>query len=86
MRAQPKHEMTIKAYNRRTPSGNKARTDIKLKATDDFTVMRRFYSTAPGTHGTLTLELLDWRHSGYLFYAPENDFVLFGKETPITNA
>jgi len=86
MIAQPKHEMIIRSYNRRTPAGNKAKTDLKLKVDDEFTVMKRFYSTAPGTHGTLTLELLDWQHAGYLFYAPEEDFILFGIERPITNA
>ena len=86
MIAQPKYEMTIKSYNRRTPAGHKAKTDMKLNTDDKFTVMKRFYSTAPGTHGTLTLELLDWHHAGYLFYAPEKDFILFGKERPVTNA
>ena len=86
MRAQPKQEMIIRSYNRRTPAGNKAKTDLKLKVTDDFTVMKRFYSTSPGRHGTLTLELLDWHNAGYVFYAPEEDFTLFGKERPITNA
>ena len=86
MIAQPKREMTIKSYNRRTPAGNKAKSDMKLKPTDEFTVTKRFYSTAPGTHGTLTLELLDWHNAGYVFYAPEEDFILFGKERPITNA
>ena len=86
MRAQPKHEMTIKSYNRRTPAGNKARSDMKLKTTDDFTVMKRFYSTSPAHHGSLVLELLDWHNAGYVFYAMEEDFNLFGKERPITNA
>jgi hypothetical protein len=80
MLADPKYNLTICSFNRRTPGGNKAKSPLKIKPGDRFTVRKRFISTSAAYHGTAVLELLDWTKAGYVFYAPEHDFNLTGKE------